>query len=351
MSTPALPHATPRLRLRRLGVHDLASFQAYRGDAELARYQGWQAQDDAAALAFLQQMAASPWCPPGAWFQIGIAAPDISAPGSDTLIGDIGLHLHADGAAAEIGFTLSRAAQGRGLGTEAVGAAIDLLFSHTPALRVLGITDARNTASVRLLQRVGMKRYTTLDTVFRGQPCVERFFVRHRQPLAPPTLRAAVADDAAAVARVLIEARRELMPFAPSTHDDADLRRWVARELIPSGGVTVAQVQDGVAGVLAVSQTPQAAWIDQLHVHPTCIGAGVGHLLLAHALSTLPRPLQLYTFQANYHARAFYERHGFVAVVFSDGSTNEERCPDVMYRLGAASGPSRPRQPGLRSGT
>lgn len=345
MSGQALPHAARRLRLRRLGAHDLAAFQDYRGDAELGRYQGWQAMDAAAALAFLQQMAASPWCPPGEWLQIGIAAP-----GSDMLIGDIGLHLHADAAVAEIGFTLSRAAQGRGLGTEAVGAAIGLLFAHTPAMRVLGVTDARHTASVRLMQRVGMKRYTTLDTVFRGQPCLERFFVRHRQPLAPPTLRAAAAEDAAAVARVLIDARRELMPFAPSAHDDADVRRWVARELIPAGGVTVAQVQDRVAGVLAVSQTPRAAWIDQLHVHPSCVGAGLGRLLLAHALSALPRPLQLYTFQANHHARAFYEGHGFAAVAFGDGSANEERCPDVLYRLDAASGPSGPHEPGLRSG-
>jgi hypothetical protein len=30
-------------------------------------------------------------------------------------------------------------------------------------------------------------------------------------------------------------------------------------------------------------------------------------------------------------ARRFYERHGYIAVAFSDGSGNEERCPDVLY--------------------
>ncbi|MGE3511045.1 MAG: histone acetyltransferase, partial [Vicinamibacterales bacterium] len=29
--------------------------------------------------------------------------------------------------------------------------------------------------------------------------------------------------------------------------------------------------------------------------------------------------------------RVFYERHGFVAVAFGDGSGNEERCPDILY--------------------
>jgi ribosomal protein S18 acetylase RimI-like enzyme len=56
-------------------------------------------------------------------------------------------------------------------------------------------------------------------------------------------------------------------------------------------------------------------------------------ILLAHAVSTSPTPIRLYTFQENVQARRFYERHGFVAIRFSDGSSNEERCPDVLYEL------------------
>jgi ribosomal protein S18 acetylase RimI-like enzyme len=41
--------------------------------------------------------------------------------------------------------------------------------------------------------------------------------------------------------------------------------------------------------------------------------------------------VRLYTFQANHHARTFYERHGFQAVAFSEGLDNEEKCPDVLY--------------------
>lgn len=37
-------------------------------------------------------------------------------------------------------------------------------------------------------------------------------------------------------------------------------------------------------------------------------------------------------FQRNTGARAFYERHGFVAVDFNDGSRNEEKEPDATYR-------------------
>ena len=328
MRANALPHETPRLRLRCLREADLPSFQAYRNDAELGRYQCWLPMDDGAALAFLQEMAGSTFCPPGAWCQLGIAER-----GNDGLVGDIGIHLQADGSAAEIGFTLARHAQGRGLALEAVRAAIELVFAHTAAARVVGITDTRNSASVRLLERASMRRFTTLDALFRGQACVEHHHVRHRHPLAAPLLRAATIEDTEAVARVLIDSRRELMPYAPSAHPDDGVRQWVRETLIPAGGVTVALTRGAVAGVLALRHAKDAAWIDQLCVHPVHVARGIGRALLAHALATLPGPVRLWTFQANHHARTFYERRGFVAVRFTDGADNEERCPDVLYRL------------------
>ena len=42
--------------------------------------------------------------------------------------------------------------------------------------------------------------------------------------------------------------------------------------------------------------------------------------------------LSLWTFQRNEPARRFYEQRGFVAVKETDGSGNEEREPDVLYR-------------------
>jgi hypothetical protein len=44
-----------------------------------------------------------------------------------------------------------------------------------------------------------------------------------------------------------------------------------------------------------------------------------------------PRRLQLFTFQRNERARAFYEARGFVAIGASDGSGNEEGEPDLLY--------------------
>lgn len=333
--------AGPRVRLRRLRAADTAAFHALRADTELGRYQGWSALSLAEAAAFIAAVAtpeATPFCPAGDWLQIAIA--DTA---SDALLGDIGLHLHADGQALEIGFTLARAAQGRGLAAEAVGLALQAVWAGTPARRVLGITDARNLASVRLLQRLGFKPLATLEADFRGERCIERHFVLHRPGRAVPELRAATPADAAAVAQVLIESRRVLLPFLPQVHGDEDVAAWVAGTLLPRGGVTLALVDGVVQGVLATALDPAdlpgpAGWIEQLYVHPAHVGAGLGRALLAQALRTLPRPVRLYTFQANGQARAFYEHHGFVARSFSDGSGNEERCPDALYELPAAQG-------------
>jgi GNAT superfamily N-acetyltransferase len=145
-------------------------------------------------------------------------------------------------------------------------------------------------------------------------------------------LRPATAEDALRVASLLIETRAAFMPYAPSAHPDAEVRKWVAGYLVPSGGVTVAEIQGEVAGAMA-AERKDVSWITQMAVDPALVGRGIGSLLLAHAVRTLALPIRLYTFQANLGARRFYERHGFVAIEFTDGRANEERCPDVLYEL------------------
>ncbi len=179
-----LPRFGTRFILRRLSIDDLGAFQAYRGDADLARYQGWSPMSDAQASEFLAEMHSTPFLQPGAWTQIGIADPN-----SQGLIGDIGLFLDPEGRGAEIGFTLARQAQGHGVATAAVREALDMIFESSAAQRVVGITDARNLASMRLLERVGMQITETRNTVFRGEPCVEHVFTvaRGERWLAPPS--------------------------------------------------------------------------------------------------------------------------------------------------------------------
>lgn len=146
-------------------------------------------------------------------------------------------------------------------------------------------------------------------------------------------LRTATAADAHRVASLLIDTRSAFMHYAPLAHTEQEVRHWVAHHLVPSGGVVVAERRGAVIAAMHTEQLNGTSWITQMAVDPVLVGNGIGSSLLAHAVSTLPKPIRLYTFQANAGARRFYERHGFRAIEFTDGQANEERCPDVLYEL------------------
>jgi len=154
--------------LRRLAASDLADFQAYRNDPEVGRWQGWTPKPDEEALAFLNEMAVVPLFQPGQWTQLGIA--DVL---TGQLLGDLGIHVSDDGREAEFGFSLARAAQGRGIASAAVRAAIVQVFQQTAVERIHAQTDARNAACIRLLERLGARLLERINTEFRGEPCVE----------------------------------------------------------------------------------------------------------------------------------------------------------------------------------
>jgi ribosomal-protein-alanine N-acetyltransferase len=170
-----LPHHCERVSIRRLRPSDLRAFHAYRSDSEVARYQGWSTISESEAVAFLHERSSASVLQSGHWCQLGIATR-----GDDQLIGDVGVCVADDLEQAEIGFSLGAPSQGKGFGNEAVRAVLDLLFMHTPVARVIAITDARNVPVIRLLERVGMRMTSTVDAVFKGQPCVEHVFAIRR---------------------------------------------------------------------------------------------------------------------------------------------------------------------------
>lgn len=176
-----LPRNGRTLLLRRLGRTDLPAFQAYRSDETVGRYQGWSAQTDEQALAFIEEMNSAPLFPRGRWMQLAVADRETNG-----VIGDIGICVSADGRSAEAGFTISPRYQRRGLGTEALREAIALILEHSPVMQIVCITDARNTPSIRLLERVPMRRIATAEAVFRGEPCVEHTYAAFREERGPP---------------------------------------------------------------------------------------------------------------------------------------------------------------------
>ena len=170
-----LPITGKRITLRRLTIADLSDFQAYRTDASVGLYQGWQPQSDEQASAYLDMASTAELFQPGVWFQLGIAEN-----ASGRLIGDIGICLDSNARETEIGFSLHRRSQGRGFASEAVSEAISFIFDNTQCNQIKGVVDARNHAAIQLLERLGMRRIETVDAIFEGQPCKEHVFVLQR---------------------------------------------------------------------------------------------------------------------------------------------------------------------------
>jgi GNAT superfamily N-acetyltransferase len=155
-------------------------------------------------------------------------------------------------------------------------------------------------------------------------------------------LRRATPADAPALAAVHVQTRGVHWPFLPPPPQD-EVECWLRDELIPRVPTWLLQVEDAVLAFLSLQLSDdetlgEVLWIRNLYVAHDHVGQGHGSRLLAFALAPEQRggrTVRLWTFQANAKGRRFYERHGFVAVLFTDGAENMERCPDVLYELRA----------------
>ncbi|WP_244564646.1 GNAT family N-acetyltransferase [Rhizobium sullae] len=130
-------------------------------------------------------------------------------------------------------------------------------------------------------------------------------------------------DRAAIILRTSFDER---LPWLAGRHTPAEDRAYF-REHVFSECEVWGAVGDEVVGFIAF----RADWIDLLYVLPDLQGMGAGDVLLQVAKGAASS-LQLWTFQKNTLARRFYEKRGFVLVNETDGSDNEEREPDALYR-------------------
>ena len=113
-------------------------------------------------------------------------------------------------------------------------------------------------------------------------------------------------------------------------HTAAETHDWMGAQVDESIGsptleVWVAEDGDRLLAVMVLDR----GWLEQLYVEPAEIGRGIGTQLLEHAKARRVGGLRVWTFQSNAAAQRFYERHGFEEVDRTDGSSNEERAPDI----------------------
>lgn len=143
-----------RLILKNITENHLEDFFEYRSIPELATYQTWESFDRQEALDYIIKFKDSVPGIPGEWAFFGMFLKS-----NGKLIGDCSIKTQVDEPRnGEIGGTLSKTYQGQGFAHEAFTTLVDFAFSKMDLHRIIGIADARNTASIKLMERLGMRK-------------------------------------------------------------------------------------------------------------------------------------------------------------------------------------------------
>ena len=158
---------TPRLRLRWMEASDAEAHYAVFSDAEVARYWSsgpWTALDQAHEHITATQAAYAD----GSGMRLGIALRE-----TGELIGNASLHRFVDTSRrCELGYALARAHWGYGYVSEALRALLDYGFTALDLNRIEADIDPRNTASARVLEKLGFRKegYMPERWIVQGEP-------------------------------------------------------------------------------------------------------------------------------------------------------------------------------------
>ncbi|HEY1246386.1 MAG TPA: GNAT family N-acetyltransferase [Hyphomicrobiaceae bacterium] len=144
--------STRRLRLRRVERSDAGGLHACFGDPEAMRYWDFPALETIAETEHILRWLAKTASP---YDHLAWAITEIA---SDTCIGMICYHhREARNRRLELGYIVAPQRQRRGFGTEAVQAVLDYCVGKLGAHRVQALVHPENTASIRLVGRLGFR--------------------------------------------------------------------------------------------------------------------------------------------------------------------------------------------------
>ena len=153
MARSDFPITTERLSLRPCVAGDLDALYDIQSRPEVTRYLMYDTRNRDQVREILEQRIHADGTERDA-VDLAVVLPD-----SGRLIGDVVLFLrnpeHRQG---EIGYLFHPDYGGRGYATEAARALLRLGFEDYRLHRIVGRIDARNTASARVLERIGMRR-------------------------------------------------------------------------------------------------------------------------------------------------------------------------------------------------
>ena len=162
---------TGRLLIRRIRPEDAEACCVWMGDPEVARYEYWDPYTLDKLRAEFREVAAVPPGTPGVWNLHGVVLRE-----TETIVGCVLIRIQdAVHRQAEIGFHFHKIHWGRGLATEAAGGLITHGFETMNAHRIFGVADGRNAGSIRVMEKLGMRReaYLRENTFVKGEWCDE----------------------------------------------------------------------------------------------------------------------------------------------------------------------------------
>jgi ribosomal-protein-alanine N-acetyltransferase len=144
----------PRLVLRELHDDDAPAVHAYASDAEVVRYLDWGPNTPEDTARFLATARAARDAVPRTAYHLAIVLRT-----TGHLIGGCRIEIrNAASGAGDLGYVLGRPHWGQGYATEAIRALVSFGFESLALHRIWATCDARNAASARVLEKLGMKR-------------------------------------------------------------------------------------------------------------------------------------------------------------------------------------------------
>jgi RimJ/RimL family protein N-acetyltransferase len=162
------PIRTARLTLRPFTEADLDALYAYQSDPEVVRYMYWEVRDrDEVTEQLAKRLTQDRLDDDHDDLALAVVPDQV-----DQVVGEVILRWtsreHRQG---EVGFAFGTAFQGRGYGRESAEAMLQLGFRELGLHRIVGRCDPRNTASAKVLERLGMRleAHFRHNEIFKGE--------------------------------------------------------------------------------------------------------------------------------------------------------------------------------------